>query len=133
MLVLALEMWGWSRFRQSALLLLMISVAVTLVMYLTSEKFVDPGPLDGFYPLPTAELEAITLSSRLTIYVPARGDQCWDGPLPCPPNLQPTLRLRVVGGLASGFTVSPPGGSCLTGGRRQLGRPRRAPKISPRK
>jgi hypothetical protein len=32
--------------------------------------------------------------SGLTIYTPAPGSECWDGPLPCTPYFRPQLRLR---------------------------------------
>jgi hypothetical protein len=32
--------------------------------------------------------------SGLTIYTPAPGSECWDGPLPCTPYFRPLLRLR---------------------------------------
>lgn len=106
--VLALDIYGWAGSRRSALWILAVSVAVAFGMYLTSEKLVDPGSEEGFYPLPTAVVEAVTLPSGLTVNVPVGTDLCWDAPLPCSPYPPPELRLRVHGALASGFTVAPP-------------------------
>jgi hypothetical protein len=62
--------------------------------------------VDGWQPLPTARLIARTTTSGLPILTPAKGDQCWDAPLPCTPYFRADLRERVPGRLASGFTVT---------------------------
>jgi hypothetical protein len=62
--------------------------------------------VDGWQPLPTTRLIARTTTNGLVILTPAKGDQCWDAPLPCTPYFRVDLRERVPGKLASGFTVT---------------------------
>lgn len=59
--------------------------------------------VSGWYPLPSATLIAKQTASGLTVYVPVKGDQCWDAPLPCTQYFSSDIRLRVPGKLESGF------------------------------
>jgi hypothetical protein len=70
--------------------------------------FVAPGPQQGFYPVPTAEVHVFVTKSGLSLYVPNNGDRCWDAALPCTPYPNPHLRLRKNGEINSGFTVLGP-------------------------
>jgi len=83
-----------------------LMVIFTTAEHLKYEKFIDPGPLHGFYPLPTVEMHPFVTNSGLTLYVPNEGDQCWDAPLPCTPDTNPNLQLRKVGKIQSGFMIS---------------------------
>ena len=47
-------------------------------------------------------VEKIT-NAGLLVYIPDSGDQCWDAPLPCTPNYDPSLALRDPDTLSSGF------------------------------
>jgi hypothetical protein len=61
--------------------------------------------LTGWHPLPTTRLIRRTTTSGLPVFIPAKGDQCWDAPLPCTPYFRVDLKTRVPGELSSGFTV----------------------------
>jgi hypothetical protein len=62
----------------------------------------------GWYPIKTIPLVQRETSSGLVVFTPEQGDQCWDAPLPCTPYFNHSLRLRIPGKLASGFTVTMP-------------------------
>jgi hypothetical protein len=62
----------------------------------------------GWYPTKTIPLIQRETSSGLVIFTPEQGNQCWDAPLPCTPYFNDSLRLRIPGKLASGFTVTMP-------------------------
>lgn len=57
------------------------------------------------YPLRYAELERFETRSGLIIYVPKKGDQCWNGPLLCTPFPKADLRLRKEGKISKGFML----------------------------
>ena len=79
--------------------------AVLSVDQLRHVKPVGPGEDYGFHPTPRAELATFVTDSGLVVYVPQSRDkdQCWDGPLPCTPYREPSLRLRRPGQLRHGF------------------------------
>lgn len=60
----------------------------------------------GWQPIPKVQTIRETTVSGLTVLVPKKRDQCWNAPLPCTPRLDPHLRLRIPGDLASGFRIS---------------------------
>lgn len=62
----------------------------------------------GWHSIPTVPLVQKETSSGLVIFIPEQGAQCWDSPLPCTPDFNHSLRLRIPGKLASGFTVTMP-------------------------
>ena len=64
---------------------------------------IPAGKDSGFYPAPHVPLKKFTTQSGLILYVPWRGDQCWDAPLPCTPYPKAKLRLRKNGDLSKGF------------------------------
>lgn len=64
--------------------------------------------LSGWHPVPVVPLNTMKTASGLVVYTPKTGDQCWDAPLPCTPDFNPNLRLRIADDLASGFTVFGP-------------------------
>ena len=68
---------------------------------------VPPGRDFGLHPAPGVPLTAAKTRAGLTVFMPLRGDQCWDAPLPCTPYLNPHLGLIEHGDLKSGFWVQP--------------------------
>jgi hypothetical protein len=60
----------------------------------------------GFYPLPIVELYENYTNSGLRVFTPKKGNQCWDGPIPCTPLVQANLCLRKRNDIASGFKIS---------------------------
>jgi len=59
----------------------------------------------GYMPISSSQLHEQRTQTGLKVYLPARGDQCWDSPLPCTPYLNPKLRLR-GDRVQSGFTLT---------------------------
>ena len=57
----------------------------------------------SFISLPETPVAKRRTRSGLIVFVPARGDQCWNEPLPCTPYFDPTLRLRSPGSMRAGF------------------------------
>jgi hypothetical protein len=49
-----------------------------------------------------------TTDSGLKVFLPEKGDQMWDSPIPSAPYFNPKLRLREPGNLASGFVADAP-------------------------
>jgi hypothetical protein len=58
----------------------------------------------AYQAIPSSALVEKKTDSGLVIYVPVKGDQCWDSPLPCTPYFVAELRVRVPGKITSGFT-----------------------------
>ena len=56
-----------------------------------------------FLRLPEARVAPHRTASGLILFVPEKGNQCWDGPLPCVPEFNNALRLRKSGELRRGF------------------------------
>ena len=54
-------------------------------------------------PLPSVTVLPRQTQSSLTVYAPAAGNQCWDAPLPCTPEFDPSLRLRDGQSIQHGF------------------------------
>ena len=63
-------------------------------------------PSASWQPIPEVPLTTHETSSHLTVLTPASGNQCWDAPLPCTPYFNPTLELRDISILGSGFVVT---------------------------
>ena len=61
--------------------------------------------LSGWYPVPTVPIVEKSTNSGLIVYLPKKGDQAWDAPLPSTPYFNANLRLINPGNIASGFTV----------------------------
>lgn len=57
------------------------------------------------YPSQYAELEKFKTRSGLILFVPKKGDQCWNGPLLCTPFPKVDLRLRQEGDISKGFKL----------------------------
>ena len=74
------------------------------------KNFVDiniPEENNGFYKIPSVELKIFETNSGLNVFVPVKGDQCWDAPLPCTPTPNADLRLRREGEMRYGFKILP--------------------------
>ena len=70
--------------------------------------FVDiPEENNGFYKIPSVELKIFETNSGLNVFVPEKGDQYWDAPLPCAPSANADLRLRREGEIRYGFKILP--------------------------
>jgi hypothetical protein len=73
---------------------------------LAGTLLLPPGPDQGFHALPKVRLVSRQTRSQLAVWVPKRGDQVYDAPLPCTPHFNPALRLRRDGDLSAGFMVN---------------------------
>jgi hypothetical protein len=65
-----------------------------------------PGPDDGFYRLPAADLVPFVTQSGLTILHTTKNGLIWDGPLLSSPERNPGLELRVTGNPRYGFRTA---------------------------
>jgi hypothetical protein len=66
-----------------------------------------PEENNGFYKIPSVELKIFETNSGLNIFVPEKGDQCWDAPLPCASSANADLCLRREGEMQYGFKIYP--------------------------
>jgi hypothetical protein len=99
---------GLKKLTTACLILLTISSIiwiVIMIVYSSSKLVIEPGKDHGFHPMPTVELKEFVTNSGLILYVPQKGDQCWDAPLPCTPYPKLNLRLRKEGDMSSGFML----------------------------
>jgi hypothetical protein len=83
---------------------LVLSLIWCLISFGWNEPFVVLRGVQRPLPLPKPALIVRHTLSGLAVYVPARGDQCWDAPLPCTPYFDESLRLRNESSLRWGFT-----------------------------
>jgi len=60
-------------------------------------------PVDGFSGLPSPEIAARHTSSGLTVYVPVKGNQCWESALVCTPYFDESLEMRSPSNMRWGF------------------------------
>lgn len=101
----------WTLIRQKGFVILLI-FAFILGNYYYFKFYIDNISTfknisnSGFQTAQTVPLDIKQTTSGLTIYVPVTGDQCWDSPLPCTPYFNPSLELRNVDNLRSGFMVN---------------------------
>jgi hypothetical protein len=65
-----------------------------------------PGPDDGFYRLPDADLVPFVTQSGLTVLHTTKNGLIWDGPLLSSPERNPGLELRVAGNPRYGFRTA---------------------------
>lgn len=75
------------------------------VNYLKKELTISTS---GYQPVKKVPLHTKYTKSGLMVYMPVKGDQCWDAPLPCTPYFNENIRLIKQNDLSSGFTVSDP-------------------------
>jgi len=67
-----------------------------------------PEENNGFWKIPSVELKIFETNSGLNVFIPEKGDQCWDAPLPCAPSANADLCLRREGEIRHGFKILPP-------------------------
>src|ERR1043166_3048289 len=91
--------------RNKACLILALSLILTILTLPRGSKIIRPGPDAGFYPISKVQTHPFQTQSGLTVYVPDKGDQCWDAQLLCAPYPDSNLRLR-TNDIARGFTRS---------------------------
>lgn len=103
--LLCLHMWRLPASRPSAVAALLASAILAVGFHVRLEKFLNPGPLNGFHPIPEMEMQTFVTDWGLALRCPVEGDQCWDAALPCTPYPNPSLRLRKAGDLRSGFVI----------------------------
>jgi len=90
------------------LCIVFIAANFLLVKYSVGRYSFKEVSTSGWQPETTFPLiQKQTLSGSL-IYTPDHGELCWDSPLPCTPDFNANLRLRVPGDLGAGFTVEQP-------------------------
>lgn len=82
---------------------ILIALAWCLFSFYWQESYRPFLDVRGFIALPEARVVPRRTDSGLVVYVPGKGDQCWNSPIPCTPYFDPTLRLRVPGQLRDGF------------------------------
>ena len=75
-----------------------------LVSYGWKQAYVSMFAAKFMSPLPQASLTVRQTSSGLKVYLPLRGNQCWEAPLPCTPYPDETLRFRDKEDMRWGFT-----------------------------
>jgi len=88
---------------------LSLSICLSVIPLIKRDKFIGPGGNSGFYITRSAEVETFITRSGLLVYVPLKGDQCWDAPLPCTPHPNAELRLRKEGDMTNGFMLETKG------------------------
>ncbi len=66
-----------------------------------------PEENNGFWKIPSVELKIFETNSGLNVFVPEKGDQCWNAPLPSTPYPNADLSLRREGEMRYGFKILP--------------------------
>lgn len=96
--------------KRTAILYIILCLSILLFIiphYRNRDWVIGPGENNGFHVTPRVDLKTFVTSSGLIIYVPQKGDQCWDAPLPCTPYPNASLRLRHEGDIRRGFILKP--------------------------
>lgn len=101
-----LAVFGIENFRPKRILILCL-IFFILFSWLIDERINLGKELwkSKVCPLRYAELEKFKTRSGLIIYVPKKGDQCWNGPLLCTPFPDENLQLRKEEDISKGFTL----------------------------
>ncbi len=105
-LLITIKRWGFETNPKAVFIVLVLMISIAIYNNSWREKFIGPGPLHGFYPIPEVEVHSFVTTSGLRLYVPNKGDQCWNASLPCTPYPKSNLRLRKNGDIKSGFMFS---------------------------
>jgi hypothetical protein len=79
---------------RAALAVLLLSMFWCLISFGWQQPYRTLLALKAFPSLPQPDIVIRHTRSGLAIFVPARGNQCWDSPQPCTPYFDETLRLR---------------------------------------
>jgi hypothetical protein len=75
-------------------------LGAALVLFAAALLHLRPKPPDASFAwlswpaFPVVPVELRSIAGGVTVGVPARGDQCWDAPRPCTPEVAPSLRAR---------------------------------------
>jgi hypothetical protein len=88
-----------------SLCIIFVATNFLLVKYSVGRYSYKEISTSGWQPERTFPLVLKPTASGLMIYTPDNGELCWDSPLPCTPDFNANLRLRVPENLGSGFTV----------------------------
>jgi hypothetical protein len=105
-LILMIASYGGATRRICWLPIVMLSLMLTGWFDGRLSKYTRPGPSSGgFYPVPESKVKTFRTDSGLEVYVPVKGDQVWDSPLPATPYPNAKLKLRHAGDVASGFRM----------------------------
>jgi hypothetical protein len=89
-------------------LLLLLSPSI-----IRDAQWIRSGEDCGLHAPPDPPLKSFVTRSGLLLYVPEKGDQCWDAPLPCTPYPNSDLRLRSQGDTSHGFMLEVGAGSTV--------------------
>ena len=100
--------FGAGRSNRAALAVLFALLIWCEISFGWRESFQAVSAKTPLVPLPVVAVVPRETRSGLTVYVPAEGNQCWEAPLPCTPELDPSLRLRDGQSLRSGFLREAP-------------------------
>ncbi|MCP4134503.1 MAG: hypothetical protein GY754_26250 [bacterium] len=94
------------RYSKIVFFILIMSVVLSIFPHLClkNKLFVEPGPANGFYPIPSVEVYQFVTDSGLKVNVPTKGSQCWNAPLPCSYPV-PALSMRKNGEIEKGFKI----------------------------
>jgi hypothetical protein len=76
-------------------------------IHITKGWMTGPREMEGFSDIPKVALKTFVTNSGLVVYVPQKGDQCWDAPLPCTPYPHSNLYLRKEKDMRYGFSIYP--------------------------
>jgi len=92
--------------KQAGALFLAISLTITGPVYHLHDKLMGNYDLNASVRFTKGvSVKTVLTRSRLPLWVPQEGDQCWDQPVPCTPYPNDRLRLRVPGNLGYGFMI----------------------------
>lgn len=92
--------------KQAGVLFLAIGLTVAGPVYHLRDKLLGNYDLNASVRFTQGlPVKTVMTRSRLTLWTPQQGDQCWDCPVPCTPYPNDRLKLRVPGELGSGFMI----------------------------
>lgn len=86
-----------------ALVIVFVAANFLIVKYAVGRYSYKEVSLSGWQAETEAPLLQKQTSTGYIVYTPESGDQCWDAPLPCTPDFNADLLLRIPRQLGSGF------------------------------
>jgi len=93
--------------RKILIIILVMSIFILYKFFPFKNLILTKDKISNFYNIPKVTLKKDITNSGLVIFLPEKGDQCWDAPLPCTPYMNPDLRLIEEGNMRYGFMVHP--------------------------
>lgn len=93
--------------RKILFIILVMSFCILYKFFPFKNLILTKDKINNFYDIPKVTLKKDITNSGLVMFLPEKGDQCWDAPLPCTPYMNPDLRLRRKGDMQYGFIISP--------------------------